>query len=101
MQAAKFLAFALLASGCATAGNGGTDLPADAPKPVDSSQVTSDAPRFDAPIDAPIDAMPDAGPGGDCTTNPECTFPGECCFTIGGPGICVPGDVLLGTCFPA
>ncbi|MBA3456158.1 MAG: hypothetical protein H0T42_23870 [Deltaproteobacteria bacterium] len=103
MSVARTLAFAVLGFGCATAGKDLGEVPIDAPKPVDSNQVTVDAPRFDAPmIDAAIDApMIDAGPGGTCTNNAGCTFPGECCFTLGGgAGICTPGTVFAGSCFP-
>lgn len=108
MSAAQSLAFALLAVSCATGGKEGNDLPIDAPKSVDSSQVRTDAPMqvVDAPvIDAPmmIDApvMVDAPSGPFCTANSQCTVAGECCLTIGGPqGFCAPGTVLGGTCFP-
>ena len=101
MSVAKSLVFALLAFGCATAGKDLGEAPIDAPKTVDSSQVTVDSPRVDAPPDAPPDAPIDAGPGGVCMTNAGCTFPGECCFTLGGgAGICTPGVVFGGTCFP-
>jgi len=109
MSAAKSLAIALLAFGCATGGKDGGDLPVDAAKPVDSSQVTIDAPMqivdahqstFDAPVvDAPM--MIDAPSGPFCTANNQCTVAGECCLTVGGPqGFCAPGTVLGGTCFP-
>lgn len=110
MSAAKSLAIALLAFGCATGGKDGGDLPVDAPKAVDSSQVTVDAPMhivdahestFDAPImiDAPM-VMIDAPSGPFCGGNSECTVSGECCFTLGGPGVCVPGTPFAGSCIP-
>lgn len=109
MSAAQSLAFALLAVGCATGGKDGGDLPIDAPKAVDSSQVTIDAPMqivdahestFDAPI--VLDAvMIDAPSGPFCTANSQCTVAGECCLTVGGPqGFCAPGTVVFGECFP-
>ncbi len=52
------------------------------------------------PRDAPAVQM-DAAPGPFCATNPDCTVAGECCFNFGGPqGFCVPGDIVLGQCFP-
>jgi len=109
MSAAQSLAFALLAFGCATGGKD-SDGPVDAPKAIDSSNVTIDAPRMiDAPnmsvIDAfvPIDApvMIDAPSGPFCTANNQCTVAGECCVTLGGPqGFCAPGQVVLGQCVP-
>ncbi|MDB4964155.1 MAG: hypothetical protein JWP01_4154 [Myxococcales bacterium] len=110
--AIRGLAFALLALsavGCATGGKDGNQQPADASLPRDSSQVAIDAPRSDAGvmvdafvmIDAAPVMTPDAGPGGICADNAGCTFPGECCFTLGGgAGICTPGDVILDACFP-
>ena len=106
MTAAQHFAIALLACGCATGGKDGGDGPIDAPKPIDSNQVTIDAPRMiDAPasIDAPImiDAMIDAPSGPFCNGNSECTVSGECCFALGGPGVCVPGTIPIpGTCLP-
>ena len=109
MSAAQRLAFALLAAGCATGGKEGNDLPIDAPRSVDSSQVRIDAPMqvVDAPVtdapmvmnDAPV--MADAPSGPFCTANSQCTTAGQCCLTIGGPqGFCAQGTVLGGTCFP-
>lgn len=108
MSAAKSLAIALLAFGCATGGKDGGDLPIDAPKSVDSSQITIDAPRgIDAPastIDAPlIDApvMIDAPSGPFCSGNAQCTVSGECCLSVGGSGFCVPGTPIGGSvCLP-
>lgn len=106
MSAAQHLiAIVLLAGGCATGGKDGGDGPIDAPKAIDSRQVTIDAPKvIDAPmqmIDAPIDAMIDAATsGGVCNGNGDCGFAGECCFTLGGPGLCVPGTPVGGSCLP-
>ena len=104
MSAAHKLAFALLACGCATGGKDGGDGPVDAPKAVDGSPVTDDAPRLiDAPallVDAPA-MMVDAPSGPFCATNGQCTVSGECCVTLGGPqGFCAPGTVVLGNCVP-
>lgn len=110
MSAAKSLAIALLAFGCATGGKDGGDLPVDAPKSLDSSQVTIDAPMhivdahestFDAPIviDAPV--MIDAPSGPFCTANNQCNNSGECCLTLGQPqGFCAPGTIIFGECTP-
>jgi hypothetical protein len=108
MSAAHGLAFALLACGCATGGKD-NDGPVDAPKAIDSSNVTIDAPRqIDAPnmvlIDAyvPPDAfVPQDAPSGPfCNGNSECTVAGQCCFSLGGPGFCVPGTPVAGACLP-
>ena len=110
MSAAQSLAFALLAVGCATGGKDGGDLPIDAPKAVDSSQVAIDAPMqivdaHQSVIDAPIvmiDAavMIDAPSGPFCNGNAECTVAGQCCLSVGGPGFCVPGAAVGSICFP-
>jgi len=104
MSAAHKLAFALLAFGCATGGKDGGDGHVDAPKAVDGSPLTSDAPRLiDAPatlIDAPA-MMVDAPSGPFCTANGQCTVSGECCVTLGGPqGFCAPGTAIGSTCLP-
>jgi len=103
------------ASGCATGGRdtGGDTQPVDAALGQDASQLVPDAPRFvdasvpiDAPpvvvIDAPPPPPPDAPPSSlFCTANNQCTNPGECCLTLGGPmGFCAPGTVVFGQCFP-
>jgi hypothetical protein len=111
MSAAKSLALALLAVGCATGGKDGGDVPIDAPKLVDGTPITIDAPGttvdahesvIDAPItgiDAPVTTI-DAPSGPFCNGNAECTVAGECCFTLGGPGVCVPGTPFAGSCIP-
>ncbi len=50
--------------------------------------------------DATITPPGDAG-GLFCSTDADCnTGAGECCFSLGGPGFCVPGDNSLGVCIP-
>jgi len=111
MSAAQSFAFALLAFGCATGGKDQGEGPVDAPKAIDSSNVTIDAPRLiDAPnmsvIDAyvpPLDAfVPQDAPAGPfCMGNNTCPVAGECCVNLGGPGFCAPGTPLGNdVCFP-
>ncbi len=110
MSAAKSLAFALLAFGCATGGKDGGDQPIDAPKLADGTPITIDAPGttvdahesvIDAPlIDAPM-VMIDAPSGPFCTADNQCNAGGECCVDLGGPqGFCGPGVVIFGECVP-
>ena len=92
-------------SACAT-GGGGVEPPIDA-RVVDARSGIDAPPLVDAFVtDAPavvVDA-PSAvdAPGGGlfCSGNGECTVAGECCFALGGPGVCVPGTVFLGGCIP-
>ena len=101
--ATRFLLLASLVAACATGGSGTTG---DDPAKVDASTKpgTIDAPM--TPIDAPmtpIDApmTPIDAPSLFCTANNQCTVPGECCLTVGGPqGFCAPGTIILGECFP-
>jgi hypothetical protein len=67
----------------------------DAPPPMADAAPPPDATVLppDAPPDAPVSQL-------FCTQNSECTNAGECCFTVGGAGLCVPGTVLGGICFP-
>ena len=44
--------------------------------------------------------QPDAASSLFCTSNSDCTNSGECCFAINGNGLCVPGTIVLGQCFP-
>ena len=107
MRPVSMLRFALVVviagSACAT-GGGGVEPPVDsravdARSSTDSAIVDARVAPPDAPvlIDAPVDA-----PGGGlfCVGNNECTVAGECCFAVGGPGVCVPGTVFLGACLP-
>jgi hypothetical protein len=69
--------------------------PLDSPKQIDASFGDGAI-----PIDASV-VMPDSG--GEpliCTDNSQCTNAGDCCFTLGGPGFCVPGTIFLGACIP-
>ena len=109
-----YLGFAIAAGGavaaCATGGANAGDDTGDkmdaAVKPIDASMVTIDAPKpmVDASVPMP-DAFtppPDAPPGSlFCMSNAQCTTAGECCVTLGGTmGVCAPGTVILGQCFP-
>src|SRR5580765_1998923 len=97
---------ALLVSACASAGANGGDKQdaAVTPPHEDAHFVVQDAPKgVDAHVvDAYVapDAPPDGGGDGAlCTANNECTVPGECCVTLGGPqGFCAPGTVVGSTC---
>lgn len=108
----------IVAAGCANAGNGGTGPGDDSPAKVDAATPKMDAhsvpidglPPIDGPgqqidaplqqIDAAIDAPDQSGPF--CSDNSQCTNAGECCFNFGsGMGFCVPGDIILGQCFPS
>jgi len=108
--ALRGLALALMVCSCANAGNpgtGGDDQPKiDAAVKHDSGTSQPDTPP---PIDAPgpdstpvtVDAMIDAGAMSlFCNGNNECTVAGECCFSLSGPGFCVPGTPVFGACLP-
>ncbi len=107
--ALRGFALALMVCSCANAGNpgsGGDDMPKiDASVKHDSSTSQPDTPPpIDASIDSQqimIDAAIDSGTTGPfCNGNSECTVAGECCFTLGGPGFCVPGTPFAGSCIP-
>jgi hypothetical protein len=107
----------LVVAACATGGNPNSEGKVDAlvdnrdapGGPVDASTpdaagslpdafVSPDAfvPPIDGfvpPPDSPMSSL-------FCTANNQCTNDGECCFTIEGQGLCVPGTVLFGTCVP-
>ena len=98
---------AALASACATGTNtnGGTNIDAAVPPHHDAPHVNGDAPvgKMDAAvvIDAPPpDAAVDAASSLFCTDNSQCTNAGECCFTLGGQGLCTNGQIVLGACIP-
>lgn len=113
MQLARWIAMMII-TGCAAAGtpfvNGDDDdTPVDAPRAIDARQFIGDAPipAIDAP--APLDAFvfldappppPDAA-SPFCTANSQCTAPGQCCITLGGPqGFCGDGIPIGSECFP-
>jgi hypothetical protein len=69
---------------------------------ADADPSVADA-RF-RPIDAGSSAADSAVGGGDggglmCTDTSMCTT-GQCCFSAGGPGFCVPGMEIQGICLP-
>ncbi|MCX5742094.1 MAG: hypothetical protein NT062_06330 [Proteobacteria bacterium] len=100
--------------GCASAGTSaksGDRLDAnetvDGPAPLLVDAPTHPGPHPDGtpvavdarPLDAfvPQDAPPSSG---FCDNNGQCTVAGECCFSLGGSGLCVPGALQLGVCLP-
>lgn len=99
----------LLLCACASAGSGNDDV---SPDPPDASGALSfpDAnltlPDAAPPVDArPVvpDAMTRSGAdaGLICNDSSTCTDPGTCCFSLGGPGFCVPGtEAIPGVCIP-
>lgn len=107
--ALRGLALALLVGSCANAGNPGLgdDQPKmDAAVKKDSGALQPDTPPpIDGAVDSTqimIDAPPDSSTSGPfCDGNGDCTVSGECCFSFGGPGICVPGTPFAGACIPS
>lgn len=109
---AVFVAACALVLACATGGSSvsGDDVvePMDAPVQTQqdanvSMMADAPAPKLDGSIVVPDAAPPppDAPPGSlFCTSNASCTNAGECCFAFGPQGFCVPGQVILGVCFP-
>lgn len=110
------LTFGLVLGACATAGgddddDGTPSVDATAPRPDASVSPWPDArPPADARppnmfVDANVsiaDAGISVGDGGGlfCTDSSMCTEAGTCCFSLGGPGFCVPGTEIGGVCFP-
>ena len=111
------MALLLALGACAQAGSQAPKQDAPVTPGVDSPTVTVDMSTQPLPDSRLVDAPPllpdafvprdapavqmDAAPGPFCATNANCTVVGECCFNFGGPqGFCVPGDVVLGQCFP-
>ena len=102
--ALRGLALALVCS-CANAGNPGDQSKNDASVKRDGNTSQPDTPTaIDSSIDGQqimIDAAIDSGTTGPfCNGNSECTVAGECCFSLGGPGFCVPGTPVAGSCIP-
>ena len=105
----RSLAIVLLASACAQGGLAGREQKTDAAvdPPHDSQHVVTDAGVVHAApklVDefVPKAAPPDSGGGGlFCNGNSDCTTAGECCVILGSPpGICAPGQIILGACIP-
>jgi hypothetical protein len=101
----------LLVGGCATAGSDDGSIDSPGPDASGSTSFPDAAPRADArPLpdastlaDAsiPVDAQPSASDGGlICDDSSQCTQAGTCCFSLGGPGFCVPGEEVVGVCVP-
>lgn len=105
-QVARMVALvvAVVAGGCANAGNGGDDpvrvdaaMARDATAPIDAAVAVDARVVIDAPS-APLDAPPGSL---FCTANSQCTVAGECCLDLGGSmGFCTEGDIFLGECIP-
>jgi hypothetical protein len=106
----KALVWAVLLGACA---HGGESEPTDAPVSSHhedaSSNVEIDAPpvHMDGPQVIPDAFVPQDAPATPidsafiCSSNSQCTNPGECCFYISQPpGFCTPGTIFGGTCLP-
>jgi hypothetical protein len=110
--ALRGLALALMVGSCANAGQPGPAGSGDDEQPKIDAAVKHDSntsqPDTPPPIDGSIDSTPimidaaiDSGTTSlFCNGNSECTVAGECCFSLSGPGFCVPGQVIFGTCLP-
>ncbi|MCP4447772.1 MAG: hypothetical protein GY811_20905 [Myxococcales bacterium] len=102
MKWTRIALLALLAS-CATAGSDGGDV---TPKPdaspgfgVHDAASTPDAtPMPDATPIITYDATPPDS--GLFCENTEGCGTGECCISLNGTGLCVPGDEIAGVCIP-
>jgi len=106
------LVYAVFVGACATGGmnggGGGDDVgeKMDAAVTAKQDARTSVTPDASGMMDASVvvqDAFvpqPDAASSLFCTSNSDCTNSGECCFAIQGQGLCVPGTIVLGQCFP-
>lgn len=68
-------------------------------RPSPDAQPLPDAQTVSVPDAAPIVTTPDAA-GLFCESSSACTESGTCCFSLGGPGFCVPGVEVLGACIP-
>ena len=98
------LVVAVVAGGCASAGNGSDDpvrvdaaIVRDAPATIDAAVPVDARAAIDAPV-APLDAPPGSL---FCTGNSQCTVAGECCLDLGGSmGFCTEGTIFLGECTP-
>lgn len=111
----------LCLAACATAGDGtggdddgNVNVDANAPRPDASvspwpdARPFADARQMNFPVDANQGGSADAPIGGTsdggglfCTSTAQCSsMPGTCCFSLGGPGFCVPGTEVGGICIP-
>ncbi|HEX5060507.1 MAG TPA: hypothetical protein VFV99_14165 [Kofleriaceae bacterium] len=104
--------YAVFVVACATGGMNGGSGGDDVGEKMDAAVMphydsnVSSLPDASVKMDASIvvqDAFvpqPDAASGPFCMANSDCTNAGECCFSINGTGLCVPGTIVLGVCFP-
>lgn len=106
MEWSRIALLALLAS-CASAGSDDNSSDASTPN-ADSGFSFPDAARFpdatpmpDAKPASSVDAAPvgTADAGLFCDNSNQCGST-ECCFSLGGPGFCVPGEEVIGVCLP-
>ena len=105
MKWPRIALLALLAS-CATAGT--DDDGTATPKPdatsgfsfPDAARFIDAAPKPDATPIISYDAAPVTPDAGLFCENSNSCGNGECCFSLGGPGFCVPGEEVIGVCVP-
>jgi len=108
METLRIALMACLVASCATAASEQERIvpTADASEPISSFPDATPFPDADLrqPDAAPnvvYDAAPAGTPDGGlfCESSSVCGS-GECCFSLGGPGFCVPGEEVIGVCLP-